>query len=210
MEIRHHFNELLISRISAKQVNLLYNHQPVAMLSTMFVVSALFAFLYTPEDAEDLTAIYLFFWIMIALRFFANWRYAKNYKNDTVDIAKAYKIYLAGVIANGLGWSLIIFLIFPAVDLAGKILLLIVVMGFSAAAHSTLGFKKLPVVIFVFLLTIPLAYVVYQSELPNTIALIIAIIFHGCFCTAFITDVLHINLHHAWFDRDSNTTRERT
>lgn len=138
----------VISRISAKQVNLLYNHQPVARLSTMFAVSALFAFLYTPKVAEHLTAIYLFFRIIIALRFFANWRHVKNCNNNTVDIAKAYKIYLAGVIANGLGWRRIIFLIFPAVDLTGKILLLIVIMGFSAAAHSTLGFKKLPIVIF--------------------------------------------------------------
>ena len=181
MEIAHHFNAEIISRISAKQVDLLYDHQPVAMLSTVFVISALFAFLYTPEITKNLTAIYLYFWTIIALRFFANRRYFRNRKNNTVDIYKAYKIYLTGIIANGLGWSIIIFLVFPVVDLAGEILLLIVVMGFSAAAHTTLGFKKLPVISFAFLLTIPLVYVVYQSELPNATAIIMAIIFQAVF-----------------------------
>ena len=142
MKIRHHFNEKIISRISAKQVDLLYSHQPVAMLSTMFVVSALFAFLYTPEIAETLTAIYLFFLIIITLRFFANWRYFKHHKNNTVDTAKAYKIYLTGVIANGLGWSIIIFLIFPAVDIAGEILLLIVVMILGISSMLSACGKK--------------------------------------------------------------------
>ena len=181
MKTSHHFNTEIISRISAKQIDLLYNHQPVSILSTIFVISALFFFLYTPEIEKNLTAIYLYFWATIALRFFANRRYFKNRNNNTVDIDKAYKVYLIGIIANGLGWSIIIFLVFPVVDLAGEILLLIVVMGFSAAAHTTLGFKKLPVISFAFLLTIPLVYVVYQSELPNATAIIMAIIFQAVF-----------------------------
>jgi len=182
MEIRHHFNADIIERITAKQVDLLYSHQPVAMFSTMFVVTALFGFLYTPETAGNLATLYILFWAIIAFRSFSNWRYFKNRKNDTVDITKAYGLYLAGIVANGVGWSLIIFFLFPVVDLSGQILLLIVVMGFSAAAHTTLGFKKTPIISFVFLLTLPLAYVVYQSTvLPNSIAILIAIIFHAIF-----------------------------
>ncbi len=181
MKTRHHFNTEIISRISAKQIDLLYNHQPVSILSTIFVISALFFFLYTPEIEKTLTAIYLYFWTTIILRFFANWRYLRNRKNNTVNIDKAYKIYLAGIIANGIGWSLIIFLVFPTVNLAGEVLLLIAVMGFSAGAHTTLGFKKLPLISFAFLLTVPLVYVVYHSELPNATAIIIAIIFQAIF-----------------------------
>lgn len=181
MKIRHHFNADINSRISAKQIDLLYNHQPVAMLSTMFVVTALFGFLYTPELTTTLITIYSLFCTIIAFRFLANWYYLRSRKRVAVNITKAYKLYLAGIIANGLGWSIIIIFLFPAVDLAGQILILIVVMGFSAAAHTTLGFKKTPIIIFVVLLTTPLIYVVYQSVLPDSIAIIIAIFFHAIF-----------------------------
>lgn len=181
MKIEHNFSAEIEQRISAKQIDLLYSRQPVAMLSTMIVVTLLFAFLYTEELTDKLIVLYALFLAMITLRAFANWHYFNNRKKNTVNISKAYWLYLIGVIANGLGWSLIILLLFPVVNLAGKILLLIVVMGFSAAAHTTLGFKKTPVICFVLLMTTPLVYVVYQSALPNTIAIIIAIIFQAAF-----------------------------
>jgi len=146
MEIRHHFNADIIQRITAKQVDLLYSHQPVAMFSTMLVVTILFSFLYTPEIAGHLTAIYLLFWTITILRSLVNWRYFNNRRNNTININRANKLYLAGIISNGLGWSIIILSLFPVVDLSGQILLLIVVMGFSAAAHTTMGFKKTPII----------------------------------------------------------------
>jgi len=181
VNIEHNFSDDINARITAKQIDLLYSHQPVAMLSTMLVVTLLFGFLYTAELTDELVALYVLFWTIITLRFFASWLYFKNRKNNTVDITKAYNLYLVGIIANGLGWSLIILLLFPVTNLAGQILLLIVVMGFSAAAHTTLGFKKTPVISFALLLTAPLVYVVYQSPLPNSVAIIIAIIFQAIF-----------------------------
>ena len=181
MEIRQHFNADIIQRITAKQVDLLYSHQPVAMFSTMLVITLLFGFLFSPEIINRLAAIYLLFWTVTTVRSFINWRYFKNRKKRAVNIDRAYKLYLAGIICNGLSWSIIILFLFPVVNLPGQILLLIVVMGFSAAAHTTMGFKKTPIIIFVSLLTIPLVYVVSESVLPNTLAITLAIIFQAIF-----------------------------
>ena len=181
MEIGHHFNPEIISRITARQVDLLYSHQPVAMFSTMFVITLLFGFLYSPEITGRLALIYLLFWVVITCRVYLSWRYFRDRRNDCVDSVMANRLYLAGIIASGLSWSITIVALFPVIDLADQILLLIVVMGFSAAAHTTLGFKKTPIISFVFLLTVPLVFAVHHSQLPNVIAITIAIIFHAIF-----------------------------
>ncbi len=72
MEIRRHFNADIIKRITAKQVDLLYSHQPVAMFSTMFIVTALFRFPYTPETAGSLATPYMLLLAVTAFRSFSN------------------------------------------------------------------------------------------------------------------------------------------
>ena len=161
--------------VAQKQIELIYDNQPFALFATFLVVALVFGFLYSSEIIYSLTVCLLLFTFVTLFRSYINWRYINARENNTVDVNRAKKLYLLGIVLSGTVWAIIILSLFPVVDLSGQILLLIVIMGIASAAHSTMGFLRVPVISFILLLTLPLMFAVYHSDFPNTAAILVAI-----------------------------------
>ncbi len=174
-------SEDITSRVTQKQINLIYHNQPVALFATILVVVIAFGFLYSPDIITSLVVCFSLFVFVILFRFYINWSYIKARKNNDVDFQLFGKSYFLGIVFSGMVWSVTILLLFPVVDFYGQILLLIVVMGFAAAAQTTMGFLKAPIISFIILLMLPLMYVIYHSDLPNTAAILAAMVIYSLF-----------------------------
>jgi len=173
----------LSTRVFRKQIDLLYDNQPFALFVTVLIVVLVIGFLSSSADTYTLALYFSPFPLVILARFYIGWHYSTRRKNNTVDFTKAVKLYIAGVVFTGVSWSIVALAVFPVVDLKGQILLLIVIMGVAAVAHTTMGYLKAPVVSFIILLELPLAYVLYLSSFPNTVAVMLAVILHLMFIT---------------------------
>jgi len=173
----------LSTRVFRKQIDLLYDNQSFALFVTLLIVVLVIGFLSSSTDTNTLVLYFSPFPLIILARFYFGWRYSIKRKNNVVDFSKAKKIYLAGVVLTGMSWSVVALAVFPIVDLKGQILLLIVIMGVAAVAHTTMGYLKAPIISFIILLEFPLAYAVYLSGFPNTVAVMLAVILHLMFIT---------------------------
>jgi len=175
MKIDQNSSEERPSLVTKKQIELIYDNQPFALFTTLLVVILVFGFIYSSDIIYSLAVCFILFTLVTLFRSYINWRYIKARKNNAVDVSRAEKLILLGIVLSGMVWGTIILLLFPVVDLNGQILLLIVVMGIAAAAHTTIGFLRAPIISFIILLTLPLMFVVYQSDFPNTVAVLVAI-----------------------------------
>ena len=181
MAIEHTINNELSALIHAKQIDLLYKNQSFAIYSTLFLVSLVFSCFYDLNIIGTITICYSLFLLVILYRYIINRRYILDCKNHCVDIKQAYRLHLIGIIMSGLAWALTIVLLFSLVDFEAKILFFIVVLGFSSAAYTTIGYKLVPLNCYILLLTLPFIYVVYDEKFLNYQVLIITIIFHAAF-----------------------------
>ncbi len=174
-------SENISSLVTQKQIELIYDNQPFALFTTLLVVMLVFIFLYSSENVNNLIIYFLLFIFVTLFRVYLNWRYTKARKKNQVDVNKAEKLYFLGIVLSGISWGGITVFLFPVVDLNGQILLLIVVMGIAVAAHTTMGFLRAPIISFILLLTLPLMFAVYNSNFPNTAAILMAIVIHSIF-----------------------------
>ena len=175
MKTEQDSSESISSLVTKKQVELIYENQPFALSVTLLVVILVFGFLYSPDIIYRLVTCFILFLFVTLFRSYINWRYFTARKNNAVDIKRAEKVYQLGIVLSGMVWGMIILSLFPVVDLNGQILLLIIIMGIMAAAHSTMGFLRAPIISFILFLTLPLMFVVYYSDFPNTEVVLVAI-----------------------------------
>jgi signal transduction histidine kinase/DNA-binding response OmpR family regulator len=181
MKTEQDSSENISSLVTKKQIELIYDNQPFALSATLLVVILVFGFLYSSDIIYPLAVCFLLFLFVTLFRSYINWRYISARKNNAVDVKRAGKVYLLGIVLSGLVWVMIILSLFPIVDLNGQILLLIVVMGIMSAAHATMGFLRVPIIIFIIFLTLPLMFVVYHSGFPNTVVILVAIVIYSIF-----------------------------
>lgn len=167
--------------VTQKQIGLIYDNQPFALLTMLLVVVLVFGFLYSSETLYSLTVYFLLFSFVTLFRLYINWSYIKARKNNAVNVNRAEKLHFLGIVLSGMVWGMMILSLFPVVDLNGQILLLIVVMGLAATAHATMGFLRAPIISFILLLTLPLMFAVYHSDFPNPAVILVVIVIHSIF-----------------------------
>ncbi len=181
MKTEQESSESISSLVTKKQIELIYDSQPFALSATLLVVTLVFGFLYSSDITYRLTVCFLLFTSVILFRSYINWRYITARKHNAIDVKRAEKVYLLGIVLSAMVWNIIILSLFPVVDLNGQILLLIVVMGIMSASHATMGFLRAPIIIFIIFLTLPMMFVVYHSNFPNTAVILVTIVIYSLF-----------------------------
>ncbi|UCB54623.1 MAG: response regulator [Thiotrichales bacterium] len=169
------------SWVYEKQIELLYQDLPFAIISTAVVVTLGFVFLSSSVSWQTLTLWGSLFSIVLIFRAVSNWLYSRQKKQHKLNYRHAETIFIIGVVITGLLWSGIGLWLFPEVDLKGKILLFIVIMGMAAAANTTMGYRRAPIYIFTSLLILPLVAGVVISDFPNALAISIAMLVYMAF-----------------------------
>lgn len=169
------------SWIYRKQIDSLYQNMPAAIISTAVVVLLVFLFLNDSVGWAHLATWLSLFFVVLMFRSASNWLYSNQKHKYRVNYRQAEILYIAGVILTGVLWGSIGLWLFPEVDLKGKVLLFIVIMGLAAATNTTMGYRRSPSYIFTALLILPLVFSVVFSDFPNAFAVSIAMLVYMVF-----------------------------
>jgi|GEM_PF-2206026 len=169
------------SWVYRKQIDLLYEDLPFAIISTAVVVTLVFLFLSDSVGWHNLAVWFALFCGVLIFRAISNWHYSSQKKKHRVNYLHAEVIFIAGVVMTGALWAGIALWLFPALDLKGKILLFIVIMGIAAASNTTMGYRRAPIYIFTSLLILPLVIGVLTAGFPNAFAVSIAMLVYMVF-----------------------------
>ncbi len=179
MKAEQHCKDEISLRIIKKQVELTYHKQPFSLFTTFLVAVFVIGFLYSPDIIGRLLVCLALFTLVVIFRSYIHWRYTRACKNYKVNVELAEKQHFFGTLFSGMAWAVLTLLLFPVVELHDQIFLLIVVMGVIATAHTTMGSLRAPTFSFIMVLTLPLMYAVFYSDLPNAAMIIFAIIVHS-------------------------------
>ena len=169
------------SWVYRRQVDLLYEDLPFAIVSTAVVVTLVFLFLSHSVSWQSLAAWFSLFCGVLIFRAVSNWFYSRQKKTGDVNYRQAEIIYIAGVVMTGMLWAGISLSLFPMLDLKGQILLFIVIMGIAAASNTTMGYRRAPIYLFTSLLILPLVVGVLFADFPNAFAVSIAMLVYMAF-----------------------------
>ena len=154
-------------RILGKQVDLLYGNQVFAIFITIAMVAMASFYISVTIDWASLQNSLAIFVIAMVFRIVSSWWYWSAKKNQNIKLKHAEIYYLIGIVVTGVAWCVAILSLFPLIMLKGKILLLVLIVGFGTGAQTTMGYLKAPVSCFLLLLFIPLIYVIYHSDFPG-------------------------------------------
>ena len=169
------------SWVYRKQIDSLYEDMPFAIVATAVVVSLLFLVLSHSISWQTLGIWFTLFFAVLVFRAISNWIFSRQKNRHRVNYRKAETVYLVGVIMTGVLWGGIGLWLFPEVDLKGKILLFIVIMGMAAASNTTMGYRRAPIYVFTALLILPLVFGVILTGFPNAFAVSIAMLIYMVF-----------------------------
>ena len=128
-----------------KQIDLLYAGLPFSIISTAVVVLLVFLFLGDSLSWLNSSVWFLLFCLVLVLRSLSSWLYFRQKSQHRVHYRRMERLFIAGVIFTGMLWASVGLLLFPEVDLKGKVLLFIVIMGIAAAANTTMGYRRVPI-----------------------------------------------------------------
>lgn len=181
------------SWVYRKQVELLYVGMPFAIISTAIVVLLLSLLLSYSVHWTYISAWFSLFCLVLVFRAASNWLYSTQKKQQQLDYVKAEKIYIIGVVLTGVLWAIISLWLFPKVNLDGKVLLIIVIMGIAAAANSTMGYRQVPVYVFTALLILPLVIGIHIANFPNGFVVSIAMLVYMIFLLRTSTEFYRNN-----------------
>ena len=167
--------------VHRKQIDLLYAGLPFTIISTAIVVLLVFLFLADSLSWLSSSVWFLLFCLVLVLRSLSSWLYSRQKSQHRVHYRRMEMLFLVGVILTGMLWASVGLFLFPEVDLKGKVLLFIVIMGIAAAANTTMGYRRIPIYIFTSLLILPLVVGVNISDFPNAVVVSIAMLVYMVF-----------------------------
>ena len=109
-ELEH--DEAVARRILRKQIDLLYQNQTFAILITVPIVAALFIYFSSIISWNALEGWGILFIVIMLLRSGFSWMYFSARKNNTVNLKRAERFYLSGIVFTGIflvhGYSFIV------------------------------------------------------------------------------------------------------
>jgi len=169
------------SWVRRHQIDSLYEGLPFTIISTAVVVLLVFIFISDSLSWQNLAAWFSLFCLLLVFRSLSSWFYSRQKRQQRVHYRQMERLFIVGVVLTGLLWASVGLWLFPEVDLKGKVLLFIVIMGIAAAANTTMGYRREPIYIFTALLILPLVVGVNIAAFPNAIAVSIAMLVYMVF-----------------------------
>lgn len=168
--------------ILAKQVDLLYQRLPSALLLSAFITLFILVFLQDFPDQKAVQTWVIFMLTLIVLRAITTIHYNKTKNNTTFRVKKAEAIFTTGVILSGLGWGCLGLWFYPlAEDQGTHIFIFMVNVGIAAGSIPSLSFRRLPIFLFVFLSITPIIIGLQHTPDSQKITLQIVSIIYAIF-----------------------------
>ena len=168
--------------IRARQIELLYRHQPFAVLTSSLITLGLLYFL---RDFPDQRSLYSWAGLMmlsLLFRAITTYIYSRSDKKSARQQRRSELLFLAGICFSGLTWGLLGIWLYPlTTDVNTHLLLLLIMVGLAGGASTSLSFQRPPVTCFVLLVLLPTLYSLYATEGNQNIAIGLAIVLYIIF-----------------------------
>jgi len=197
------------SWVLRKQIDLVYQDMPFAVISTTVIVAVVFLLLSDSVAWQSLATWFSLFCIVLAFRAVTGWVYSKQKKKYQVDYAQAETLYTIGLLLTGALWGGAGLILFPVVDLTGKILIFIVIMGVAAASSTAMAYRRAPVYISTALMILPLVFGIVISDLPNTLSVSIAMLAYMALLLRAATTFHSNNERMLWLQEDAMNNSQK-
>jgi len=168
--------------IRARQIELLYSHQPFAVLTSSLITLGLLYFL---RDFPDQHALFSWAGLMLLSLLFravTTFIYSRSNKRSPRARRTFELLFLIGISFSGLAWGLLGLWLYPLTnDVNTHLLLLMIMVGLAGGSSATLSFKRLPVTLFVFLVLLPPIFCLIHGAGSQNNAIILAIVLYIIF-----------------------------
>lgn len=158
--------------IYRKQVDLLYQHLPLSLLTSAIVSVCFLFFLKSFPEPYVLQAWVTYMMVLVVLRALTIPVYRKNKNRESSQIKKDETVFVTGVILSGLGWGSVAWLLYPlATEQSTQVVCFVVIVGVAAAAIPALSYRRLPIQLFACLTVLPMLIGLYNTTGEQNITL---------------------------------------
>lgn len=157
--------------VLAKQVDLLYQSLPPALLSSAVVPLLFLLFMnHFPETGSLRTWVAMTYCIIL-FRTFTIIHYHKTKQRDSFQVKQAELLFILGVILAALTWGSLAWWIYPLTnDQSARFLIFITLFGIAAGSVATLAYRRLPSYLFIILILFPIPIGLYRTSGNQDIA----------------------------------------
>jgi diguanylate cyclase (GGDEF)-like protein/PAS domain S-box-containing protein len=152
-----------MAQVRADQIRMVYSNAPLSLFASL-LNSIILAYLLWPVLDRELLITWLLATGLISLfRFYLSFRFHRVQPDEnSIDSWSTWG--LAGALLAGLGWGAAGYFLFAVDSLPHQVFLSFVIAGTSAGAVATLGARRLAILGFILLATLPLAYRFSQAS----------------------------------------------
>lgn len=165
-----------------KQVDFLYQRLPSALLLSALISLFLLFFLRDFPDQRAVQIWVALMLVLIVLRAISTIHYQKTKNQTSFQVEKAEAVFISGVALSGIGWGILGWWFYPlAGDQSTHIFIFMVIVGIAAGAIPSLSYRRLPILLFVFLTLLPIVIGLHRTPGNQKTALELISIIYALF-----------------------------
>lgn len=155
--------------IYSEQVRLLYSALPMSVIAIL-INALVLVIVQWPVLNHSLLLVWLLVILLVSgSRSLLGLMYKRLYHSD--NIQRWGSMFLVGVVLAALVWTSTTLFLFPENDIAHQVFLTFILAGMSAGAVTSLSFLRLPIIIFMLILLVPLAIRFFLIESAIALAM---------------------------------------
>ena len=165
--------------VLAKQIDLLYQGLPPALLASALIPILFLVFLQDFPKPEALRTWAGLMLLVIIIRAFTAIHYQKTKQSDSFRIKQAEKLFIAGVILGAMTWGSLSWWIYPLTDKqSSHFLFFVSLLGIAGGSVASLAYRRTTGYLFVILMLAPMLIGMYRTPGKSDIAIGIIIVIY--------------------------------
>lgn len=195
----------IAQRVYARQINLSFLKMNAPLTALVTVISILFYFLSYSVGWSMLAPWMVAFFIMLSYRLLTVVFYHRQAKRlaPSISIRVFGYLYLSGILLMAACFSSMTVMLVPELDIQGQLLMLLTMIGVSAAAIPSMSFRLLPICSFITIMILPLMYLAYALAVPNTQGMIVGLFIYMVFLIRVAVSFFYITKEMLWLQEES-------
>jgi signal transduction histidine kinase/AmiR/NasT family two-component response regulator len=165
--------------VFAKQIDLLYQSLPPALLASALIPILFLIFLRDFPDPEAIRTWTGLMLLVILFRALTAIHYQKTKKSDSFQIKQAETLFIAGVVLGALIWGSLSWWIYPLTDKQSThFLFFISVLGIAGGSVASLAYRRITGDIFIILILSPMLIGMHRSPGKSDTAISIIVVIY--------------------------------
>ncbi len=156
-------NDVFLQKVRSAQLDLVYSTRRYSILTMSLGAILIYV---TMSDFSQMPLGYWLFYMLCVdgYRIFCTIRYGWKEKSNRISFTAARRGIVTGVILSGAGWGASALILFPYLDSLHQTIFMVIMIGVSTGATSTLAYMKDIGLIFVLLVNVPFIISIFLAD----------------------------------------------